>query len=81
MNDLDVNMAIWGKFLKTTLRSAVHLGQDYEGNLRYVKNNLLTSVGLLFRETGKLISEQKEITGISTLDFSRCHVDVDKLIV
>ena len=26
-------------------------------------------MGLLFHETGKLISEQKEITGVSTIDF------------
>ena len=44
MNDLDVNMAIWSIFLNTTLRAKVHLGQDYEKNLRYVKNNLWTRV-------------------------------------
>ena len=49
MIDLDVIMAIRGIFLN---------GQDYEANLRYVKNNLWNSVGQLFRETGKLISEQ-----------------------
>ena len=40
-----------------------------EANLRYVENHLWNSVGLLFNETGKLISEQKEITGVSTLGF------------
>ena len=69
MNDLDVNMAIWGIFLNATLRAAVHLGQEYEANLRYVRNNLWNSVGQLFRETGKLISEHREITGKSTIDF------------
>ena len=64
-----MNMAIWGIFLNATLRAAIHLGQDYEVNLRYVQDNLWNSVGQLFRETGKLISEQKEITGISTIDF------------
>ena len=69
MDDLDVNMAVWGKFTSATLRAAVHLGQDYEANLRYVKNNLWNSVGLLFHETGKLISERKVITGVSTIGF------------
>ena len=69
MDDLDVNMAICGIFLNATLRAAVYLGQDYEANLRYVKNNLWNSVGLLFHETGKLISEQKEITGVRTMKF------------
>ena len=60
MDDLDLNMANWGMLLNGTLRAAVHLGQDYEANLRYVKNNLWNSVGLLFQETRKLISEQKK---------------------
>ena len=47
VNDLDVNMAFSGIFLDTTLRAAVHLGQDNEANLRYVKNNLWNSVGLI----------------------------------
>ena len=51
MHDLGVNMAIWGIFLNATLRAAVHLGQDYEVNLRYVKNNLWNSVGQLSNET------------------------------
>ena len=37
VDDLDVNMAIWGMILNATLRAAVHLEQDYEANLRYVK--------------------------------------------
>ena len=69
MNDLDVRMAIWSIFLNTTLQAAGHVGQDYEANLRYVKNHLWNSVGQLFNETGKLISEAKEIAGVSTDKF------------
>ena len=69
MHDLDVIMAMCGIFLNATLRAAVHLGHDYEANLRFVKNNLWNSVGLLFHETGKLISEQTEITGVNTINF------------
>ena len=64
-----MNLSIWCIFLNATLRAAVLLGQDYEPNLRYVKNNLWNSVGVLFHETGKLISEPTEITGVSTLGF------------
>ena len=39
VDDLDVNMAIWCIFLNATLRAAVHLRQDHEANLRYVKNH------------------------------------------
>ena len=62
MNDLDVNMAVWGIFLNTTLHAAVL-------NLRFVKKHLWNSVGPLFIETGKLISEQTEITGANTINF------------
>ena len=69
LDDLDVNMAIWNIFLNATLRAAVHLGQDYEANLRYVKNHLWKSVRQLFNENEKLIREQTEITGVSTINF------------
>ena len=69
MDDLDVNMAIWGIFLKTTLQAAVHLGQNYGANLRFLKNYIWNSVGQLFNETGKLISEQTEIIGVNTVGF------------
>ena len=41
MEDFDVNAAIWRMFMKTTLQAAVHLGQDYDQNLRFVKNHFL----------------------------------------
>ena len=51
------------------------LGKDHEANLHYVKNNLWNSVGLFFHETGKLISEQKEITGVNT----KCFKDASEM--
>ena len=69
LNGSDVNMAIWGICLNATLRAAVHLGQDHEVNLRFVKKNLWNSVGQLFRESGKLITDQNEITGIRNIVF------------
>ena len=68
MDDLDVNMATFF-FLNTTLRAAVHLGQDYEVNLRFVKTHLWKSVEQLFNETGRLIRDQTEINGVTTIDF------------
>ena len=41
MEDANVNLAIWEMFRKTTLRAAVHLGKDYDTNLRSVKKYLL----------------------------------------
>ena len=56
-------------FMNTTLRAAVHLGNDDEANLRYVKNHLWKTAGLLFRETEELVSGQAETAGISVIDF------------
>ena len=64
-----MNAAIWGTFLNTSLQAAVHLGQDYEVSLRFVKNHLWTSVEQLFKETGKLSRNQTEITGVTTIDY------------
>ena len=43
-----MNVAIWGIVLNATLRAAVHLGQDNEAKLRYMKNHLWNSVKQLF---------------------------------
>ena len=59
-------MAIWGIFLNATLRTAVHPGQDYAANLRYVKNPLWNSSYSMKRKTDR---EQTEITGLSTSNF------------
>ena len=67
--------------MNTTLRAAVHLGQDYEANLRHVKNHLWNSVGQLFNETGKLISDPKKNHWCKHYKVQRFYVDVDKLIV
>ena len=60
VEDLDVHMAIWSIFLNATLRAAVHLGQDHESNLRYVKNHFWKSVGQLFNENEKLSGRIKK---------------------
>ena len=48
-NDLDENIAIWCIFLNTTLRAAVHLGQDHGANLHYVKNHILEQCGTVIQ--------------------------------
>ena len=48
-----MNAAIWNIFLNTTLQAPVHLGQDYEVNLQFVKNHLY----------------QIEIIGVTIIDF------------
>ena len=64
-----MNAAIWGMFLNTTFQAAVHLGQDCAESLRLVKNHLWKSVKQLFKETEKLIKNQSEIDGVTTIDY------------
>ena len=64
-----VTLAIWGVFMSTTLRAAVHLGKDFKVNLRRVKNHLWKTKGQFVRETEKLISGQTETTGTSLINF------------
>ena len=69
MEDLNVNAAVWGMFMNTTLQPAVHLGQDYDQNLRIVQNHFWSSLKKLFKETENVIKNQKEITGVSMIDY------------
>ena len=39
--------------MKITVQAAVHLGQDYDQNLRLVKNHFWSSLKKLFKETEK----------------------------
>ena len=61
-----MNAAIWGIFMSVTLQAAVHLGIDYTENMRSTKGQPKKSLRQLFQVT--LITDQTEITGITTID-------------
>ena len=42
---------------------------SFMDNLRFVKNHFGSSLKKLFKETGKLIKDQKEINGVTTIDY------------
>ena len=71
LKDLDVNTAIWCIFISVTLQAAVHLGRDNSQNPRSIKNQSSKSAGQLFRTTEKLVKEQTEITGLSTINWDQ----------
>ena len=71
LNDLDVNTAIWDRFMSVTLQAAVHLVRDYLQNIRSVKNLSSKSVEQLLWTTEKLIQEQTEIIGLSTINWNQ----------
>ena len=69
MEDLNVNPAIWVMFMNTTLQAAVHLGQDYDQNLRFVKKDFLDFFEEVIQRNQKLIKNQTEIIGIWMIDY------------
>ena len=55
--------------MNVTRQVSFHLGRDYKENLRFTMNQLLKSTKQLFRVTGKLIEDQKEISNLTTIDY------------
>ena len=64
MKDLDVNAAI-------SLHAAGHLGKDLTENLRSTKNRPKKSLRQLFQVTERFITDQTEITGLTTIDWQQ----------
>ena len=71
MKNLDVKTAIWCIFMSVTLQAAVQLGTDYTENLRFSKNQPKKSLRQLFQVTQRLITDQTEITGLTTIDWQQ----------
>ena len=57
--------------MSVTLQAAAHLGQDYTEHLQSTKNQPLKSVRQLFQTTEKLIKDQAEISGLTTIDWKQ----------
>ena len=57
--------------MNVTLQAAVHLGRDYMENQRFTKNQLPKSVKQLFHVTERLIQDQTEISGLTTIDYEQ----------
>ena len=55
--------------MSVTLQAAVHLGTDFSENLRSARNQSKKSLIQLCQVTQKLITDQTEITGITTIDW------------
>ena len=48
MLDIDFDAMIWRTFMPGTMKAAVHLGQDYQDNLRTTNNTDFEKVNTLF---------------------------------
>ena len=65
-----VNVLIRGLCMSTTMKAAVHLGQNYNDNLMTHRNTNFEELEMLFDITQKLILEQNhEILNVSTIEW------------
>ena len=71
MKAFDVNTAIWCIFMSASVQASVHLWKDYTGNLRSTKNQLLKSLKQVFHVTERLITDQTDITGPTTIGWQQ----------
>ena len=55
--------------MSATIGAAVHLGQNYQKNLHSSRNTKESKIKQLFDVLQKLISNQEEIYGISTINW------------
>ena len=69
MEDLCVYTLIWRMFMIVTQQVAVPSGNDHLDNLHATKNQPQRTVKQLFVVTRKLASDQKEIQGVSVIDW------------
>ena len=78
MEDLNVNFDIWNCSW-VPLFEQLFISKDYDTNLRFVKN-LWKTTGQLFRLDEKLVSGQREATGVSLINLQDFSLGVDKRI-
>ena len=62
MPDIDINSMVWGIFMSATVKAAVHLGQDYQENLRTTKKTDF--------EKELILKQRDEIFAISTVEWN-----------
>ena len=79
MEDLNVNLAIWEMFMNTTLRAALHLGKDYDTNLR-CKELSMENNRTAFQGNRKADQWSDKNHWHKPDQFPRFKVGIDKLI-
>ena len=65
---LKTNVLIWGFFMSTTMKAAIHLGPHYVENLEVYRNTIFEELQNLFHITQKLVlHHQGEILNVKTI--------------
>ena len=79
MEQINTNAMIWGFFWSASMKAAVHLGKDVEGNLLVTKNTDFSEIKLLLSITQKFIRDQENVfCGVSKIDWD--HMDEKYLV-
>ena len=74
--DLKTNVLIWGLFMPTTKKASVHLGPNYNENLKGYRNTKFEDVKNLFDITQSLIMKHAaEILNVSTIEWTFLPLD------
>ena len=68
MEAMKTNALIWGSFMSSSMKAAVHLVPDYLQNLEVYKNTNFAEIQSLFNITQKLMLEHsEEILNVNTI--------------
>ena len=69
MQAYKTNVLIWGMFMSSSMKAAIHLGPNYLANLEVYKNTNFEEIQCLFNITQKLILEHsEEILNVYTIE-------------
>ena len=69
MEALKTNVLIWGSFMSSSMKAAIHLGPNYSENLEVYKNTNFEEIQSLFKITQKLFLEHSEvIVNVNTIE-------------
>ena len=82
---MKTNVLMWGLFMSSSMKAAVHLGPMYTENLVVYKNTNFEEIQNLFGVTHNLISESEEILNerpieIKTASWTRFILSHDQVI-
>ena len=58
---------IWGVFMAVTMESAICMGKNFQNNRNSIANTTDLTLKQMFYIYAKLVSEQKEISGLETI--------------
>ena len=75
MEAYKTNMLMWGLFMASSMKAAIHLGPRHTDNFEVYKNSEFEDIESLFNITKKLLSENSEIRNVNSIDSTSLFMD------